>query len=47
MFSGISGAGRDCRKISWFYNNINKNQEFWWSASNYSTTYANVILNIY
>ena len=51
MFSYYDSHGRDCRKISWFYNNNNKNQEFWWSGysgwTQRSVTYANVIFNKY
>ena len=44
MFSDTYGAVRDCRKISWYYNNNNKNQEFYWSVSHFSVIYANVII---
>ena len=44
MFSDTYGHGIDCRKMSWFYNNDNTNQEFWWSVSHFSVIYANVII---
>ena len=52
MFSdSVYGAGIDCRKISWFYHNNNKNQYFIWSGYSGLTqsivTYANVISNKY
>ena len=52
MFSNSIGAGRDCRKISWFYHNNNNNQEFYWSGygpnwNQNNVTYTNVILNKY
>ena len=47
MFSNIYGNGIDCNKISWFYNNNDKNQQFYWSSSQSSVTYANVINNKY
>ena len=52
MFSKLNDDGKDCRKISWFYDNNNKNQEFYWSGygpnwNQKSVTYASVIMNKY
>ena len=52
MCSGIYTHGRDCRKITWLYNNSDNSQYFFWSGygsnwNQYSTTYANVIIDKY
>ena len=51
MFSDSTGDGRDCRIISWLYNNNNNYQYFWWSGYGpgwvQSSGTAYVIFNVY
>ena len=46
IFSDIYSVGTDCRKISWFYKNTDKNQYFNWDLES-RMIYANVIINKY